>query len=29
MQTPYDAHPDMAHYAKLPPDRAGDIHACC
>jgi uncharacterized protein YdiU (UPF0061 family) len=29
LQAPYDEHPDMAHYAVPPPDRASDIQACC
>ena len=29
LQTPYDEHPDMAHYAAPSPDQAGDIRVSC
>lgn len=29
LQAPYNEHPDMAHYAELPPDRAGDHQISC
>jgi uncharacterized protein YdiU (UPF0061 family) len=29
LQTPFDEHPDMAHYAEPPPDWAGNIQVSC
>lgn len=29
LQSPYDEHPDLAHYAEAPPDWAGNIHVSC
>ena len=29
MQSPYDKHPEMSHYAGLPPEWANEISVCC
>ena len=29
LQTPFDEHPEMAHYAEPPPDWAGSIQVSC